>query len=130
MKYFWHFNPPANFYSGIKSLRYIQYFLYFSGIAIFFFFETIMNFFKNRIKKKIDKKNIDYALEYQSLNLDMLVIVDYIGFSGFIGFLICGNLYWVTIFSLISLFSKLKFFPVHKRNFLKDIIPSQQKEKE
>ncbi len=123
IKKFLYFHPASAIYEETKSLRYFQYFLFFSGIAIFFFFETIMNFLKNRIKKRIKmftkKKANENPLEYQNLNLDMLIIIDYIGLSGFIGFLICGNLYWVTIFALISFFSKIKFFPVHKRNFLK-----------
>ncbi|MCL5674230.1 MAG: hypothetical protein M1501_00575 [Candidatus Omnitrophica bacterium] len=127
MKKFLNFHPSSSLYEGMnsfKSLRYLQYFLYFSGIAVFFFFETIMNFLRNRTRKKIKyfikTEHVDNSAEYQNLNLKMLLIIDYIGFSGFVGFLICGNLYWITIFSVISFFSKLKFFPVHKRNFLEE----------
>lgn len=131
IKNFLNFHPSPTAYGEINSFVYLQYFLYFSGIAIFFFFETIMNFLRNRINKQIKyfnkTKSIDYSIEYQNLNLKMLLVIDYIGFSGFLGFLICGNLYWVTIFALISFFSKLRFFPVHKRNFLQEIIPAKEK---
>ncbi|MCM8817830.1 MAG: hypothetical protein NC913_10070 [Candidatus Omnitrophica bacterium] len=106
------YQPSPEFYEINNTARSIQYFLYLSGLAVFFFIDGIMHL----IQKKIRRKN-QFFSPYM-FNIIGLGVLNYIGLSGFIGFIISGNISWVIIFCAISFFSGFRFFP-SKRNIEK-----------
>ncbi len=103
MKHYLSFQPPSQFYEGNEVLRMVQYFLYLSGLGVFFFNDWIIN----TLKKRILTQN-DYSSLIRFVTVTM-AIYDYIGLSGFVGFLISGNLTWVMTFCIISFFSRIRF---------------------
>ncbi len=103
MKHYLSFQPPSEFYEVNEAMRIVQYFLYLSGLAVFFFIDGITHFLKKRIVKQ---NNLNSHIRF---NIISMAILDYIGISGFVGFLISGNLTWVVVFCAISFFSRFRF---------------------
>jgi len=103
MKYNLGYEPSPEFYEVNGTIRIVQYFLYLSGLGVFFFADAITHPFKKRLSGKSDTAS---KIKY---NIVSMAVLDYIGISGFIGFLISGNLPWVLIFCVIAFFSRLRF---------------------
>ena len=88
------------------SARILQYILFFIGVAIFFFCDGISDFIANRLfiknekqDKEVEKENIS---SYFTYTLVMLWLLNLITITGFIGFLICGNITWLFVFLPVS----------------------------
>ncbi len=101
------------------SARILQYILFFIGVAIFFFCDGISDFIANRLfiknekqDKKIEKENIS---SYFTYTLVMLWLLDLITITGFIGFLICGNISWLSVFLLLNISMVYKYFPSQRK---------------
>ncbi|MFA5645441.1 MAG: hypothetical protein WDA18_03690 [Candidatus Ratteibacteria bacterium] len=102
------YQPSSTFFEEILLIRYLQYALYFSGLALFFFSDLLIKY-ASRIAKRITSNNPgSYSLMTAIL---MMVALDYIALSGFIGFLISGNFSWVVIFAFLEFFGKIRYFP-------------------
>jgi len=108
MKNRFAFQPPSEFYEVNDIMRNVQYFLYLSGLGVFFFIDAINQPIKKRMLKQKD------VISHIKFNIISMAILDYIGISGFIGFLISGNLTWVVIFCVIGFFSRLRFVNTYK----------------
>ncbi|MCX7706310.1 MAG: hypothetical protein N2115_08690 [bacterium] len=102
------YQPSPEFYEINRNMRIVQYFLYLSGLTVFFFIDGILNI----LRKRIQLKNL--PISPLLLNIITLAILDYIALSGFLGFLISGNISWVIIFCAISFFSGFRFFPIRR----------------
>jgi len=101
------------------SARILQYILFFIGVAIFFFCDGISDFFANRLfikgkkqDKEIEKENISSYFIY---TLIMLWLLNFITITGFIGFLICGNISWLSVFLLLNVSMFYKYFPSQRK---------------
>ncbi len=101
------------------SARILQYILFFIGVAIFFFCDGISDFIANRLfiknekqDKEIEKENIS---SYFTYTLVMLWLLDLITITGFIGFLICGNISWLSVFLLLNISMVYKYFPSQRK---------------
>jgi len=101
------YQPSPEFYEINTTMRYVQYFLYLSGLAVFFFIDGIVSFIKKRLPK-------DEHISPIKHNLISMALLDYISVSGFVGFLISGNITWVAVFCAISFFSRFRFLPTRK----------------
>ncbi|MCM8825245.1 MAG: hypothetical protein NC937_03735 [Candidatus Omnitrophica bacterium] len=89
-------------------MRVIQYFLYLSGLAIFFFIDGILHLIRKRFSTRKDQTS---AIIF---NIVALGVLDYTAVAGFLGFIISGNIPWVVIFCAISFFSGIRFLPFKK----------------
>ena len=101
------------------SARILQYILFFIGVAIFFFCDGISDFIANRLfiknekqDKEIEKENIS---SYFTYTLVMLWLLNLITITGFIGFLICGNISWLSVFLLLNISMVYKYFPSQRK---------------
>jgi len=110
------------------SARILQYILFFIGVAIFFFCDGISDFFANRLfikgkkqDKEIEKENISSYFIY---TLIMLWLLNLITITGFIGFLICGNISWLSVFLLLNVSMFYKYFPSQRK--YKNLIGKEQ----
>lgn len=108
------------------SARIIQYILFFIGVAIFFFCDGISDFLAKKIfikgdDKKVEEENIS---SYFAYTIIMLWILNIITITGFIGFLICGNISWLVVFLLLNISMVYKYFPSRARfeDILKKIV--------
>lgn len=109
MKRFLSYQPSPEIYEINSTMRFIQYFLYLSGLAVFFFIDGITHFIQRKI---VEKSKPSSPILF---NIISLSILDYIAVAGFAGFIISGNISWVVIFCAISFFSRFRFLPF-KRN--------------
>ncbi|MGC9066593.1 MAG: hypothetical protein ACP5JO_08245 [Candidatus Ratteibacteria bacterium] len=107
MKHFLSYQPPPEFYEINQTMRIVQYFLYLSGLAVFFFLDGILHMLRKRAFKLTQTNPIAF-------NILGIAVLDYIIITGFLGFLISGNIAWVTTFCLISFFSSFRFLPLNR----------------
>ena len=112
MKYQGQYQPDPETYENLQAMRVFQYCMYFSGLAVFFFSDFIVGFFRKAYWKKNDNSN-DVNPAYK-FSLTMLEVMDYTGLCGLIGFFVSGNVTWVVVFCAISFFSKLRFLPTER----------------
>ncbi|MCM8763833.1 MAG: hypothetical protein NC830_00485 [Candidatus Omnitrophica bacterium] len=103
------YQPQSELYEMNETMRILQYFLYLTGLAVFFFIDGLLNIIR---KKFANRKYESSAIIF---NIVALSVLDYTGVVGFLGFIISGNISWVVIFCAISFFSGLRFLPL-KRN--------------
>lgn len=103
------YQPSPETYEINEAMRIVQYFLYLSGLAVFFFIDAIVN----PIRKKFLKQNLPTSPIV--FNILGLCILGYISISGFLGFIISGNISWVIIFCAISFFSGIRFLPFKRQ---------------
>ncbi|HOK80739.1 MAG TPA: hypothetical protein PKW86_09035 [bacterium] len=101
------YQPSPEFYEINQTMRIIQYFLYLSGLAVFFFMDGIIQILRKKIFVQAQTNPIAF-------NILGIAVVDYISIAGFLGFLISGNIAWVTTFCLISFFSRFRFLPLNR----------------
>ena len=92
--------------------RTVQYILFGIGTGIFFFCDGISDFFSRRFLKKSNKEAFSIYLLYV---LSTLWLLNIISITGFLGFLICGNLSWLTVFVILNISIGIKYLPSHKR---------------
>lgn len=122
LKKYVSYQPPSSLYEETPPIIFLQYFLYFSGLGVFFFSDFFMHIFRKNLpqanQSKSQVSDIRRGPEHQKLNLEMLLLLDYTALSGLIGFLISGNLTWLVIFALLGFFSKFRFFPLDKKHFI------------
>lgn len=113
------YQPSSTFFEEILFIRYLQYALYFSGLAIFFFSDLLIKYV-SRIAERI---TADKAISPSFItSILMMAALDYIALSGFIGFLISGNFSWVVIFAVLEFFGKIRYFP--KKNSSAQPLPT------
>ena len=101
------YQPPAEFYEVNQTMRIVQYFLYLSGIGVFFFMDGILQLLRKKIFKQAQTNPIAF-------NILGIAVLDYISLTGFLGFLISGNIAWVMVFCLIAFFTRFRFLPLSK----------------
>jgi len=101
------------------NARILQYILFFIGVAIFFFCDGISDFIANRLfiknekqDKEVEKENIS---SYFTYTLVILWLLDLITITGFIGFLVCGNISWLSVFLLLNISMVYKYFPSQRK---------------
>jgi len=101
------------------SARMLQYILFFIGVVIFFFCDGISDFIANKLfiknekqDKEIEKENIS---SYFTYTLVVLWLLNLITITGFIGFLICGNMSWLSVFLLLNISMVYKYFPSQRK---------------
>jgi len=92
------------------AARFVQYILFSIGAGIFFFCDGISDFFLKRFLKKGNKETL-----YLSYVLSSLWLLNIISITGFLGFLICGNFSWLTVFVILNISMGIKYLPSHKR---------------
>jgi hypothetical protein len=111
LKKFAQFQPDPSFFEENPAARAIEYSLYFLGLGVFFFSD-----FFSRPLKKLCMKKVSGQTEFNpaKFSILMLAVMDFIGLSGFVGYLISGNLAWVMVFCTISFFSMIRFLPSEK----------------
>jgi len=101
------------------NARILQYILFFIGVAIFFFCDGISDFVANRLFIKNEKQNKEVEKEntssYFIYTLVMLWFLNLITITGFIGFLICGNISWLSVFLLLNISMAYKYFPSQRK---------------
>jgi hypothetical protein len=96
-------------------IRIIQYILFAIGVLIFFFCDGISDFFAHRLfaaGKQREQENLSSYFAYVFIIMWML---NMISVAGFIGFLICRNLTWLTVFVILTLSIQMKYFPSEGR---------------
>jgi len=94
------------------AVRIVQYILFAIGAGIFFFCDGISDFFLRRFIKKGNKETFSIYLLYV---LSTLWLLNIISITGFLGFLICGNFSWLTVFVILNISIGIKYLPSHKR---------------
>lgn len=99
-----------NYEEGLA--RFVQYGLFAIGAGIFFFCDGISDFFARRFFAKRNKENFTY---YGSYTLLILWLLNIISITGFIGFLICGNISWLAVFVILNLSIGVRYLPSRKR---------------
>ncbi len=95
--------------------RIIQYILFAIGVLIFFFCDGISDFFTHRLfasGKQREQENLSSYFAYVFIIMWML---NMISVTGFMGFLICRNLTWLTVFVILNLSLQMKYFPSEGR---------------
>ncbi|MCM8822780.1 MAG: hypothetical protein NC831_08280 [Candidatus Omnitrophica bacterium] len=103
------YQPQPELYEMNETMRILQYVLYLSGLAVFFFIDGLLQIIRTRILiKKCESSAIIF-------NIVALGVLNYTAVAGFLGFIISGNISWVVIFCAISFFSGIRFLPL-KRN--------------
>jgi hypothetical protein len=104
------YQPATTLFEEDTLMRALQYFFYFSGLAFFFFSDLFVKLLA-RIAEKTMSSGRYKGSTADMASLMMMAILDYIGISGFIGFLISGNLTWVYLFAALSFLAKIRYFP-------------------
>lgn len=99
-----------NYEEGVA--RFLQYGLFAIGAGIFFFCDGISDFLFKRISKRNNKDNLTFYLSYILLTIWLLNIIS---ITAFLGFLICGNISWLTVFVILNLSIGIKYLPSQKR---------------
>ncbi|MGI6595979.1 MAG: hypothetical protein ACOX1Z_04755 [Candidatus Ratteibacteria bacterium] len=94
------------------TARFIQYLLFAIGIAIFFFSDSVSDFLQKRIFVKDSDNKPQFYMSYILLSLWLLNII---AITGFTGFLICGNIYWLSVFVILNLAIGIKYVPSQKK---------------
>jgi len=103
--------------------RIVQYILFFLGLFIFFFCEGISDFIVKKIFiKENEQKNIS---SYYAYTIIMLWTLNLITIVGFLGFLICGNITWLSVFLILNISMVYKYFPSKKH--LENLISKLEK---
>ena len=101
--------------------RIIQYIFFFLGVGILFFCDNISHFISNKL---IPYKNIELDEEakieenlkgYSTYVLVMMGTLNLVTVFGFLGFLICGNFTWLTVFAILNILALFKYFPSYSR---------------
>ncbi|MBN1445042.1 MAG: hypothetical protein JW957_02915 [Candidatus Omnitrophica bacterium] len=91
--------------------RILQYVLFGIGVVIFFFCDGISDFFTQRLFVRDGQRNEENLSSYFAYTFIMLWLLNTISVMGFFGFLICGNLTWLTVFVLLNLSLQIRYFP-------------------
>jgi len=102
-----------NYEQGMARIA--QYILFAIGVLIFFFCDGISDFFAQRLfaaGKQREQENLSSYFAYVFIIMWMLNIIS---LSGFMGFLICRNLTWLTVFVILNLSLQMKYFPSSRR---------------
>jgi len=94
------------------TARFVQYLLFAIGIVIFFFSDSVSDFLQKRIFVKDSENKPQFYMSYILLSLWLLNII---AITGFIGFLICGNIYWLSVFVILNLAIGIKYIPSQKK---------------
>ncbi len=95
--------------------RILQYILFTIGVLIFFFCDGLSDFFTRRLfvaDRQREQENLSSYFAYVFIIMWML---NMISLSGFVGFLICRNLTWLTVFVILNLSLQMKYFPSERR---------------
>jgi len=91
--------------------RIVQYILFGIGIVIFFFCDGISDFFTQRLFVWDERRERENFSSYFAYTFIVLWLLNMISVMGFFGFLICGNLTWLTVFVLLNLSLQIRYFP-------------------
>ncbi len=91
--------------------RIVQYLLFGIGIIIFFFCDGISDFFTQRLFVRDRRRDDENFSSYFAYTFIVLWLLNMISVMGFFGFLICGNLTWLTVFVLLNLSLQIRYFP-------------------
>ncbi|HPP30311.1 MAG TPA: hypothetical protein PLE69_05250 [bacterium] len=94
------------------AARFIQYIIFAAGAGIFFFCDGISDSLSRSFFAKPKK---DRVYSYFLYALSTLWLLNIISITGFIGFLICGNLTWLAVFVILNLSIGIRYLPSHKR---------------
>jgi hypothetical protein len=103
-----------DFEHGVPAI--IEYVVFFAGLAVFFFSDGFAHFLARKIFIRKDKTRAEASpARYMLLLGGAMSVVNLIGFCGFVGFLICGNIVWLGLFVLLNLSLQFKYFPSSRR---------------
>jgi len=93
--------------------RIVQYILFGIGMVIFFFCDGISDFFTQRLFVRDRGRDGENFSSYFAYTFIVLWLLNMISVMGFFGFLISGNLTWLTVFVLLNLSLQIRYFPSH-----------------
>ncbi|MCX8082530.1 MAG: hypothetical protein N3D17_03930 [bacterium] len=91
--------------------KFIQYVLFATGAGIFFFCDGISDFFSKRLSSAV-KDTTHFYLLYVLFTIWLLNIIS---ITGFMGFLICGNISWMVVFIILNLSIGIRYLPSQRR---------------
>jgi len=96
--------------------RIFQYIIFGMGVLIFFFCEGLGDFFANRLFVRNDKTRLQENLSsYFAYTFLMLWMLNMISIFGFVGYLMCSNISWLTIFAILNFSLQTRYFPSEAR---------------
>jgi len=107
--------PPLIVDYSEGMARILQYLLFGIGVAIFFFCDAISDFFANRLFVKDRQREKENLSSYFAYTFITLWLLNMISTLGFVGFLICGNLTWLTVFVILNFSLQTRYFPSEGR---------------
>ncbi len=96
--------------------RIVQYIFFGIGVLIFFFCDSISDFFSNKLFVKNDNTRIqENKSSYFAYVFIVMWLLNVISFFGFIGYLMCSNISWLTLFVILNLALHTRYFPSEAR---------------
>lgn len=99
------------------AARAVQYVLFGLGVVIFLFADSISNFMAPRLLGRARKASAaaapdpDVMAGYMAYTVVMMGFIEAIAIFGLVGFLICGNFTWLTVFVALSLGLQWRYLP-------------------
>ena len=99
----------------VGMARIVQYILFAIGVLIFFFCDSIANFFANKLFVKDNSRLQENKTSYFAYTFIVMWLLNMISILGFIGYMMCSNISWLVLFVILNFSIQIRFFPSEKR---------------